>query len=54
VNRVKILQEREMVHSGKDRDNPSYGGESAKSPGKREELKLHDAVIIKKIIKVVI
>jgi len=35
VNRVKMLQEGEMVRSSKAKDGPRYGGKSAKGPGER-------------------
>jgi len=38
MNRVKLLQEGEMVHSGETQDGPSHGGESGKNPGERGKI----------------
>jgi len=35
VNRIKVLQKGEKVHSGEARDGPSHGGKSAKGPRDR-------------------
>ena len=40
MNRVKVLRERERVHSGKALDGPSHGSKSTKGSGERgQELK---------------
>jgi len=55
VNRIKVLQEREKVHSGKAQDDPRHGSNLAKGLREREqELKASGTVTIKKKIKVVI
>jgi len=40
VNGVKVLQERENVHSRKTRDGSNHGSESAKDLGEGELQKL--------------
>jgi len=49
MNRVKVLQERERMHSGKACDGPRHGVKSAKGPGERGKKRLHSTVIIKEI-----
>jgi len=36
---AKVLQEREKTHSGKTRDEPRHGGESARGPKERGKNK---------------
>ena len=44
-----------MVHSGKDRDDPRHGSESAKGPGERgQELKASRTATTKERIKILI
>jgi len=55
VNRIKVLQEGEMVHLDKARDDSSHDDKSAKSPKKRrQELKVSRYDYNKERIKVVI